>query len=67
MDFCIELHLGTLPISMTPHRMASIELQELKVQIPDLLDKGFIRPGTSPWGRSGFVCQEEGHDPSTVH
>ena len=31
VDFHIELHLGTLPISMTPHRMASFELQELKV------------------------------------
>ena len=32
VDFCIELHLGTSPISMTPHRMALVELQELKVQ-----------------------------------
>ena len=35
---------------MTPHRMALVELQELKVQIQELLDKGFIRPNTSPWG-----------------
>ena len=35
---------------MTPHRMAPVELQELKVQIQGLLDKGFIRPSTSPWG-----------------
>ena len=35
---------------MTPHRMASTELQELKVQLQGLLDKGFIRPSTSPWG-----------------
>ena len=35
---------------MTPHRMVPVELQELKVQIQDLLDKGFIRPSTSPWG-----------------
>ena len=48
--FCIELHPGTSPISMTSHRMASIELQELKVQIQELLDKGFIKPNTSPWG-----------------
>ena len=48
MDFCNELHLGTPPISMTPHRMAPIELQELKVQIQELLDKSFIRPSTSP-------------------
>ena len=31
VDFVIELHLGTSPISMTPHRMAPVELQELKV------------------------------------
>ena len=48
VDFCIEFHPGRLPISMTPHRMASVELQELKVQIQELLDKGFIRPSTSP-------------------
>ena len=35
---------------MTPHRMAPIELQELRVQLQELLDKGFIRPSTSPWG-----------------
>ena len=31
VDFSIELHPGTSPISMTPHRMAPVELQELKV------------------------------------
>ena len=50
LDFHIELHPGTLPISMTPHRMVSVELQELKVQIQELLGKGFIRPSNSPWG-----------------
>ena len=38
------------PIPMTPHRMAPGELQELKVHIQELLDKGSIRPSTSPWG-----------------
>ena len=50
VDFVIELHPDTSPISMTPHRMVPVELQELKVQIQDLLDRGFIRPSTSPWG-----------------
>ena len=50
VDFVIELHLGTSPISITPHRMTPVELQELKVQIHDLLDRGFIRLSTSPWG-----------------
>ena len=31
VDFIIELHSGTSPISTTPHRMAPMELQELKV------------------------------------
>ena len=50
VDFDIELHPGTLPISMTSHRMVPVELQELRVQLHELLDKGFIRPSTSPWG-----------------
>ena len=33
VDLCIELHPDTSPISMTPHRITSVELQELKVQI----------------------------------
>ena len=48
VEFIIELHPGTSPISIAHHRMAPIELQELKVQLQDLLDKGFIRPSTSP-------------------
>ena len=35
---------------MTPHRMAPVKLQELRVQLQELLDKGFIRPSTSLWG-----------------
>ena len=50
VDFGIELHHGTSPISMTQQRMAPVELQELRVQLQELLDKGFIRPSTSPWG-----------------
>ena len=50
VDFSNELHPGTFPISMTPHRMAPVELQELRVQLQELLDKGFIKPSTSSWG-----------------
>lgn len=49
VDFSIELHPGTSPISMTPHRMAPAKLQELKVQLQELLNKGFIKSITSPW------------------
>ena len=50
VDFGIELHPGTSFISMTPHRMAPVELQELRVHLQELLNKGFIKPSTSPWG-----------------
>ena len=45
---------------MTPYRMASVELQELKVQIQELLGKGFIRPSTSPWGAPVLFEQKKG-------
>ncbi|KAA0066451.1 ty3-gypsy retrotransposon protein [Cucumis melo var. makuwa] len=50
VDFAIELESGTAPISRAPYRMAPAELKELKVQLQELLDKGFIRPNVSPWG-----------------
>ena len=39
---------GTAPVSRAPYRMASVELKELKVQLQELLDKGFVRPSVSP-------------------
>ena len=59
VDFIIELHLGTSHISMTLHKMASVELQELKVQLQELLDKGFIRPSTSPWSTPVLFTRKE--------
>ncbi|XP_070037055.1 uncharacterized protein [Nicotiana tomentosiformis] len=44
IDFCIDLALGTQPISIPPYRMASKELRELKEQLEKLLAKGFVRP-----------------------
>jgi hypothetical protein len=41
---------GTNPILKAPYRMVSLELKELKEQLQELLDKGFIRPSISPWG-----------------
>ena len=60
VDFGIELHPGTFPISMTPHRMAPVELQGLRVQLQELLDKGFIRPSTSPWGAPVLFAKKKG-------
>ena len=50
IEFIIELQPGTSPISKRPYRMLPKELAELKIQLQELLDKGFIRPSASPWG-----------------
>jgi hypothetical protein len=50
IEFIIELQPGTAPTSKRPYRMPPNELAELKIQLQDLLDKGFIRPSASPWG-----------------
>ncbi|KAI3472595.1 hypothetical protein Pfo_030078, partial [Paulownia fortunei] len=50
IEFVIDVMPGTTSISKAPYRMAPTELKELKVQLQELLDKGFIRPSYSPWG-----------------
>jgi hypothetical protein len=50
VDFTIELEPVTAPISWRPYRMAPPELAKMKKQLGELLEKGFIRPSTSPWG-----------------
>lgn len=55
IDFCIHLDPGTYTISIPPHYMIPIDLKELKTQMQELLDKGFIHPIVLPWGRLIFV------------
>ena len=50
MDLSIEIVPGTVPMSRAPYKMAPTELNELKSQLQELLDKGFIQPSVSPWG-----------------
>ena len=61
MDFRIHLVPGTGPISKAPYRMAPAEMKELKVQLEELLEKGYIRPSVSPWGAPVlFVRKKDG-------
>jgi hypothetical protein len=48
VEFVIELKPGTAPVSRRSYRMPPYELAELKTQLQDLLEKGFIRPSSSP-------------------
>ena len=49
VKFAIELEPSTAPISWHPYRMALKELAKMKKQLKELLEKGFIRPSSSPW------------------
>jgi hypothetical protein len=61
IEVSIETILGVSPIAQSPYRMAPMELAELKVQLQELLDKGFIRPSNSPWGAPVlFVKKKDG-------
>lgn len=42
-----------------PYIMAPIEFEELKEELKDLLDKGFIQPTVTPWGSRVFFCKTE--------
>ncbi|XP_035543106.1 probable LRR receptor-like serine/threonine-protein kinase RFK1 [Juglans regia] len=60
-EFKIELEPATTPTHKAPYRMAPAELKELKVQLEELLEKGFIRPSSSPWGAPVlFVKKKDG-------
>jgi hypothetical protein len=61
VEFVIELQPGTTPISKRPYHMPPKELAELKKQLQELLDNGYIRPSSSPWGCPAlFVKKKDG-------
>jgi hypothetical protein len=61
VEFAIELILGTAPIFKRAYRVSRLELAELKKQIDELLEKGYIRPSTSPWAAPVlFVEKKDG-------
>ncbi len=50
IEFIIDLVPMTTAVSKAQYRMAPMELKELKAQLQDFLDKGFIRPSV------GYFC-----------
>jgi hypothetical protein len=58
LEFTIDLKPRTEPIEITPYRMSTPELQELKMQLKELLDLGTIRPSVSPWGAPVIFIQK---------
>src|ERR1044071_6360698 len=61
VEFQIDLAPGAAPVARAPYRLAPGELQELSTQLQELLDRGFIRPSSSPWGAPVlFVKKKDG-------
>ncbi|KAJ9548055.1 LOW QUALITY PROTEIN: hypothetical protein OSB04_020598 [Centaurea solstitialis] len=61
IEFQIEFTPGASPIARAPYRLAPSEMKEMMSQLRELLDKGFIRPSSSPWGASVlFVKKKDG-------
>ncbi|KAJ0748572.1 putative nucleotidyltransferase, Ribonuclease H [Helianthus annuus] len=61
VEFQIELAPRAASIARAPYRLAPTELEELSKQLQELLEKGFIRPSSSPWGAPVlFVKKKDG-------
>ena len=61
IEFATDVVPSATPASITPYRMAPVELKELKLQLKELLKKGFTRPSVSPWGALvRFVKKKDG-------
>ena len=59
IEFAIDVVPGSTPASITSYRMDPLELKELKLQLQELLEKGFIRPSVSPWGSPVFFVKKK--------
>jgi hypothetical protein len=59
VEFVIDLLPGTAPISKRPYRMYIEELKELKKQLTELQEVGYIRLSSSPWGAMVLFVQKK--------
>jgi hypothetical protein len=59
VEFVIDLLPGTAPISKRPYMMSIEELKELKKQLTELQEAGYIRPSSSPWGAPVLFVQKK--------
>jgi hypothetical protein len=62
IEFKIELQPGIAPIAKSLYKISRKELAELKIQLQDLLDKGFIRPSSSPWSCLALFISKKDKD-----
>ncbi|GKE38928.1 putative reverse transcriptase domain-containing protein, partial [Tanacetum coccineum] len=59
VEFRIDLVSGAAPVARALYRLASSKMKELLRQLQELLEKGFIRPSSSPWGASVLFVKKK--------
>jgi hypothetical protein len=62
IEFKIELQPGTAPIAKSLYQMTPMDLAELKIQLKEILDKGYIRPSSFPWGCPALFISKKDKD-----
>ncbi|GJZ44003.1 putative reverse transcriptase domain-containing protein [Tanacetum coccineum] len=60
VEFWIELVPGAIPVAYAPYRLVPSEMKELLDQLQELLEKGFIRSSSLPWGASVLFVKKNG-------
>ncbi|KAI3771736.1 hypothetical protein L6452_02903 [Arctium lappa] len=61
VEFRIDLVMWAAPIARASYRLKPTEMQEMMSQLQELLEKGFVRPSSSPWGAPVlFVKKKDG-------
>jgi hypothetical protein len=67
IDFSIDLVPRASLVSKTPYKMSTLELKELKMNLEELLKKGYIHPSVSPWGALVPFVKKEGWNLEAVY
>jgi hypothetical protein len=62
IEFKIEMQPNTALIAKALYNMSHVELAELKIQLQDLLNNGFIHPSSSPWGCLALFVSKKDKD-----
>jgi len=61
VDHAIKVMMGVAPLAKAPYQMSHEELKEFKVQLEELLAKGYIKLSKSPYGAPVlFVHKKDG-------
>jgi hypothetical protein len=59
LEFSIDLMPGMVPMLRVPYRMSMPELVEMKMQLKEMMGKGYVKQSVSPWGAPTLFAKKE--------